>query len=875
LQLDWRQEAKNIVADALDMDEEARRQLIDVRCAGNTSMRAEVEKLLFQYDHAGGITETQPGPASELSTELQSGTPQAPPRPMFLPGDVVASRFHIRALLGRGGMGEVYEAMDSELNDSIALKVVRQDIPLNETDVSRLIQELQLARKVTHPNVCRLYDIGRHFHPGGDIAFLTMELLKGETLASRLKTNGPFDAESVLKIGRYIASAIDAAHDQGIIHRDLKPSNIMLTAEGRVVITDFGIARMRSTAGGFTSGAHRILGTPAYMSPEQLGGRATAASDIYAFGMIIHEMLTGKRLAQLVSELAPPMPKEWEAILEKTIHVNPSRRFKTASEVIGKLERALKDPTEKDSRFNPKNISRRAAIVAIGAVPATAAAFTVAVLAGRGINFQIDAFEIDNQTGQPDLDYLCRGTTTELIRRLSHVSGVHVFPLYSTRSNTPQHEENRFSLDGILQKNGGQIQLMMSLTDNKTKRAVWSENFERDSIGNPLQLQSKIAEGIVSSMERQVLHAGFAGELAPISEIAAYVRRALGTSATEQLPEKPTQNSVAWNYFMRGTTLHREESAAAVPQAVRAFELAVQEDPRFALAYAEMALAQAALINFNIVPDLDAAESARRSAEKAVDLDPQLPEAFVALGVVRLLELDWTGAEQSLREALRLRPGFSQANQWLAGLVIQFARFGDAVAAARAAIQEDPYNSICRAGCGLYIFFSGLYKEALAILEPAVQGKELPGVRHNLGQLYARLGQLTRGAESEEWFRKAFVEAQTVQEIELRTAPPDSRWPHLFADRMFGLFYAMQGDRERARPYYERLVDAMHSQRMSPVVVSWIPAQFGDAGESLDLLDLAMTYRDRNLHLIRVYPFLERLHGEPRFERLLKQLRLV
>jgi len=611
------------------------------------------------------------------------------------------------------------------------------------------------------------------------------------------------------------------------------------------------------------------------MSPEQLVGHATAASDIYAFGIIIYEMLTGKRPAELHSEPSPLMPKEWGAILEKTIYVNPSRRFRTASEVIDILERALKVPTETASKSNSRSISRRAAIIAIGAVPATAAAVTVAVLASRGINMQIDAFEIDNQTGEPDLDYLSRGTTTELIRRLSHVSGVHVFPLYSTRSSTSQHGQNRFSLDGVLQKHGGQIRLTMWLTDNIAKRVVWSENFERNSIGNPLQLQSEIAEGIMRGMERQVLRSGFVGEVASISEITAYVRHALGTSATEQLPKKPTRNIIAWNYYMRGTALHLEESPASAPQAVRAFELAVQEDPGFALAYAKMARAQAALINFNIVPDLDAAENARRSAEKALELDPQLPEAFVALGIVRLLEVDWTGAEQCFHEALRLMPGFSPANLWLSGLVVQFARFGEAVAAARAAIQGDPYNSSTLAGCGLYIFFSGLYKEALAVLEPAVQGKEVPGVRHNLGQLYARLGQLARGAESEEWFRKAFVEAQTVQAIELRTAPPDSRWPHLLADRMFGLFYAMQGDRERAQPYYERLVDSMHSRRTSPVVVSWIPAQFGDTREALDLLDLAMTYRDRRLNLIRVYPFLERLHREPRFESLLKQLRLA
>ncbi|HYM24392.1 MAG TPA: serine/threonine-protein kinase, partial [Vicinamibacterales bacterium] len=219
--------------------------------------------------------------AMETRMPSTSRTPGGPPTGRLAPGSIIAGRYRLVALLGRGGMGEVYRAEDLTLDHPVALKFLPAGIAAGESHLAQFHNELRIARQVSHKNVCRLYDLGE----AGDRRFLTMEYVDGEDLASLLRRIGRLPHDKAVEIARQLCAGLAAAHERGVVHRDLKPANVMIDGDGNVRITDFGLA----VAAGAT-GIERA-GTPQYMAPEQLAGQpATTQSDIYALGLILFEV---------------------------------------------------------------------------------------------------------------------------------------------------------------------------------------------------------------------------------------------------------------------------------------------------------------------------------------------------------------------------------------------------------------------------------------------------------------------------------------------------------------------------------------------------------------------------------------------------------
>jgi len=285
-------------------------------------------------------------PAPPLRTE--------PPR--FAPGALVGNRYRVRRFLAQGGMGQVYEVDDLELGDRVALKALRSELTSDEVALARFRREIQLARKVSHPNVCRLYEFGHHLDGGRRLPFLTMELHAGQTLAERLRRSGPLTVAEALPLARQMAAALDAAHAAGVIHRDFKSDNVVLAPalDGlRPVVTDFGLSR--STEAVQTSGVHGLVGTPAYMAPEQVThGELTSACDVYAFGVVLFEMVTGElpfgkgsALEQALARvrhaprrprsIKPELPTEWESTILRALSRDPRGRFPSAGEAVAAL----------------------------------------------------------------------------------------------------------------------------------------------------------------------------------------------------------------------------------------------------------------------------------------------------------------------------------------------------------------------------------------------------------------------------------------------------------------------------------------------------------------------------------------------------------
>jgi serine/threonine protein kinase/tetratricopeptide (TPR) repeat protein len=317
---------------------------------------------------SAAVGTTQPIPLAPAASAASPPLRREGGEPGFQPGDLIADRYRVVRFIARGGMGEVYEIEDLELRERVALKTVHPEAARDAVAIERFKREIQLARRVTHPNVCRIFDVSRH-REGEGVIFLTMELLPGETLAQRLQSAGPMTPEEALPIARQIAEALQAAHQAGVIHRDLKPGNIMLAdsrGATRAVVTDFGLARLEAEgmAGqGLTlTAAAAVVGTPAYLAPEQVeGGEITPAADIYAFGVVLYEMLTGRvpflgdnALSTAVKRLreapvpprvhAPGLDPVWEAAILRCLARDPKDRFANAREVLHALSEPSPQP---------------------------------------------------------------------------------------------------------------------------------------------------------------------------------------------------------------------------------------------------------------------------------------------------------------------------------------------------------------------------------------------------------------------------------------------------------------------------------------------------------------------------------------------------
>ncbi|HEY1403291.1 MAG TPA: serine/threonine-protein kinase, partial [Pyrinomonadaceae bacterium] len=309
----WRQIDELFEAALEREDAEARAAFLAGACAGDDSLRREVEKMLRFDRQAEDFIETpvfgvaarlitgQPGAHTPSGAAMNSEKKDSAKRSQthatsgsiddarFIPGDVLAERYRIVGLLGRGGMGEVYRADDLKLKQPVALKFLPETLSADGAALARFYQEVSVARRISHRHVCRVYDVGEYEGQH----FISMEFVRGEELASLLKRINRLPHDKAVEVARQLCAGLAAIHDQGVLHRDLKPANIMLDEHGEVRITDFGIAALTES---LRNGREASAGTPAYMSPEQLDGRGlTVASDIYSLGLVLYEVFTGKK----------------------------------------------------------------------------------------------------------------------------------------------------------------------------------------------------------------------------------------------------------------------------------------------------------------------------------------------------------------------------------------------------------------------------------------------------------------------------------------------------------------------------------------------------------------------------------------------------
>jgi serine/threonine-protein kinase len=556
--------------------------------------------------------------------------------------------FEIVAQLGAGGMGEVYRARDTRLGRDVALKVLPESFVADRDRLRRFEQEARSIAALNHPNICQLHDIG----PG----YLVLELVHGEVL------RGPMAIAEALRVARQIASALEAAHQRGILHRDLKPANIIVTCgsasdELTAKLLDFGIAKFMDAPEGGADDATRtvagaVVGTAAYMSPEQAEGQSLdARSDIFSFGTVLYELLSGRRpftgtsTAQVVSALLRDEPATLDApasverVVRKCLAKRPLDRFQSMQE----LRAALDDVTTKAS---PPSIV---------------------------------VLPFDNISGDKENEYFSDGLAEEIINAMTRVPGLKVIARTSAFAFKGKHDDVRRIaealgvskvLEGSVRKAGSRIRVTAQLIDAVSGTHIWSDRYDRE-LADVFAVQDEIASAITSALEI--------------------------TLSASPTGRRHQPRLLAYDHYLKALYLEQGWTPQDMARAREHFERALAIDPLFAEAHAEFGHLYHLLAIYGLTPPRDALPFIRAEAARALALDPSLPHGHAVLGTAAMFDYDWVEAERQFQLAMREGAVPSRVLRYYAHYcLLPTGRAQDAVRHYQRSVEEDPLNLVAR-----------------------------------------------------------------------------------------------------------------------------------------------------------------------------------
>jgi serine/threonine-protein kinase len=633
------------------------------------------------------------------------------------PGTDLGSRYRIESLLGEGGMGSVYKAYDRELDRLVAIKVIRPVLVADPTAAQRFKQELLLGSRVSHKHILRIHDLGE----ANGLKFISMAYVDGDDLHRVLRRSGRLPVDRAIALGRQIADALAAAHAEGVVHRDLKPQNILIDHSGAAYVSDFGLAKLLEGPAANVTRSGELLGTPRYMAPEQVeGGGVDHRVDLYAFGLILYEMVTGtvpfrgdsaiQELLERVRGKAPDprtvnadTPAPLADVILRCLERNPAARFQTADEIVAALDAIGAPRSSRHSQlpllprrlFSPtRSRARRTLLVApIAVMLAAVVGLSIWWTTARGRNgsgavqpstappaatatgpkhLAVLPFRVLGSADQ--LRYVGDGVVEALSSRLFQLPDLRVISsrdVEQARTARSIDEAARLLgasliVEGTVQSAGDELRLVVNLHDMAAGTQTWTRQFTgtRDGL---FTLQDQIYEGLVGAL----------GASPPASAPAVAAAR-------------PTSDIDAYDAYLKGRdALRSREKPEQLEAAVDLFEQAIRQDPSFALAYA--GLADASLLMYREKKDSFWAERARAAALRGRDLDERLPEVHYALGSVYSESGRSAEAVVELRRALELAPSSDEAYRRLGAAYQELGRKKDALEMLQKAVDVNPY----------------------------------------------------------------------------------------------------------------------------------------------------------------------------------------
>ena len=777
------------------------------------------------------------------------------------------SHYHILERLGAGGMGVVYRAHDAQLDRDVAFKLLPDESVGSEVARGRLLREARTASALTHPHICHVYEAGQT----DDHVYIAMELLDGRALSETIPPGG-LPLETILRIGTQIAEALAHAHGRGIIHRDLKANNVIVTAEGRAVVLDFGLAKRElmeeegpSELSSITPTATGvIMGTPTYLSPEVLqGGRATVQSDIWALGVVLYDMASGelpfrgRSIAELASAILKDTPEllpervhpGLRAIIQRCLAKEPSQRYKLASEVQAALQ-ALQPGSGPVSRHTHAPWGRLAVYAAGLAVTVGTVLLATDVIhwpgqaGGDSLGARIRSLAVlplVNLSGDPREEYFADGLTDELIADLASIRSLKVISRTSAMrykgASKPLPEIAReLGVDGIVEgsvlRSNDHVRIKVQLIGAAEDRHLWTQSYDRE-MQNVLEMQSEVGRDIAERIHVQL--------------------------SPRELPvtHQRVVNPQAYELYLRGRYFWNKRTQDGLLQALDTFNRAIRIDSTYAVAYAGLADTYVLMGLYAGSPPQESYPPARAAALKALGIDEHLAEAHASLGRVKLFyDSDWIGAETEFRRAIELKPSLSTAHHWYSICLRDVGRIHEAIVEANRALELDPLSLIINANLGDTFFYAGQFDLAVA------QHRKTLLLDAGFAPAHLYLG---RALEQVGMLHDAIAEFQKARSLAGKS-------PYALGD--LARAYALAGKRSDAGRLLNELSELSKRGASLEMDIALVHLALGDRDQTFQYLEKA--YKERSgLNDLNVDPRFGPLHGDPRFQDLLVRLGLA
>jgi len=802
---------------------------------------------------------------SEKASVPQTETIQAAKKELKT-GSTFARRYQIIEDLGKGGMGEVYKVFDKEIKEKVALKLLNPEIAADNKTIERFRNELKFARKIGHRNVCRMYDLGKE----EGSYYITMEYVPGEDLKSTIIRVGQLSVGKAIFIARQICEGLAEAHRLGVMHRDLKPQNIMLDKDGNARIMDFGIARSLTTKGITDSGV--IIGTPEYMSPEQVEGKETDhRTDIYTLGVILYEMVTGRvpfkgdtplSIAVKHKTETPKNPKEANSQIPEDLsrlilicmEKDKEKRYQNIEEILSELKTIEKEIPTKE-RILPKKKIRKEKISRIkwknfALYGGAAAIILILFIVGRFFLFtgrqetinSIAVLPLKNLSGDPEQEYFAEGMTDALISNLAKIEALTVISRQSvmrykrTEKSLPQiaRELNVGAVvEGTVLRSGQRVRITAQLIEARTDRHLWAESYER-GLRDILLLQSEVARAIAHEIQVK---------LKPQEE-------ALLASTDQIEPE-------AYEFYLKGRFHWNKRSAEELKKGLEYFQKAIEKDPNWALAYAGLADSYSILGEYSVLPPKETYPKAKAAALKALEIDDGIAEAHTALALAkRDYDWDWLGAEKEYKRAIELNPSYPIAHQWYAEYLSSMGRHDEALEEIRRAQELDPLSLIINAVRGMILYYARQYDQSIEQCRKTIDlDSTFIPARYFLGWNYAQKGM----------YEEAIAEMQEAVKLSRGN-------PRYIAE--LGATYAMAGKKGDAFKILEELKKLSKQRYISPFYTAIIYTALRDDHQALEWLEKAFAERSYPMVWLKMRPTFDSLRSNPKFTALLQKMDL-